>query len=118
MNIGVMNLGEFDIGNSTHYRVAVHVQAVHGREGELQDELHGCHASLAQTKREKEELGISLQERSLQLAGLQREAADKKRALDSECEKLSRERHKRQRIEEDNKVRVAEQHTADIAQAL
>lgn len=46
----------------------------------------------------------------MQLAGLQREAADKKRALDSECEKLSREKHKRQRIEEDNKVTVAEQH--------
>ena len=66
--------------------------------------MHSCGASLAQSKREKEELSISLQERSLQLAELQREAADKKRALDSECEKFSREKHKRQRIEEDNKV--------------
>ena len=87
----------------------LHVQAVHGREGELQDQLHSSNAILAQTKREKEELGISLQERSLQLADLQHEAADKKRALDSECEKLSREKHKRQRVEEDNKVRVTEQ---------
>ena len=94
------------------------MQAVHRQEVKLQDQLHSCNASLAQTKREKEELGISLQERSLQLADLQREAADKKRALDSECEKLSREKHKRQRIEEDNKVRVAGQHNADAAQAL
>lgn len=94
------------------------MQAVHRREGELQDQLHSCNANLAQAKREKEELGSNLQERSLQLAVLQREAADKKRALDSECEKLSRERHKRQRIEEDNKVRAAGQDTADIAQAL
>ena len=94
------------------------MQAVHRREGGLQDQLHSCNASLAQTKREKEEVGISLQERSLQLAHLQREAADKKRALDSECEKLSREKHKRQRIEEDNKVRAAGQHTAELPQAL
>ncbi|KAL3154390.1 hypothetical protein ABBQ32_013866 [Trebouxia sp. C0010 RCD-2024] len=82
----------------------VDLQAVHRRQGELQDQVHSCNATLAQTKREKEELAINLQERSLQLADLQREAADKKRALDSECEKLSREKHKRQRIEEDNKA--------------
>lgn len=92
----------------------VSLQGVERREGQLQDQLHTCNASLAQIKREKEEVGISLHERSLQLAELQRQAADKARALDSECEKLSRERHKRQRIEEDNKVRVAGQHTADI----
>ena len=94
----------------------LNVQAVHRREGELQDQMHSCNATLAQTKREKEELGFTLQERSSQLADLQREAADKKRALDSECDKLSREKHKRQRIEEDNKVRVAAVHTADLPQ--
>ena len=90
-------------------RVSVHVQALHRKQAEVQDQLHSCNATLAQTKRDKEELANHLQERSLQLAELQREAADKKRALDSECEKLSRERHKRQRIEEDNKVRIASQ---------
>ena len=80
------------------------LQACHSRESGLQDQLHSCNANLAQLKREKEEMSISLQERSLQLAGLHREAADKKRALDLECEKLSREKHKRQRVEEDNKV--------------
>lgn len=94
--------------------MSLHAQAVHRRQGELQDQVHSCNATLAQTKREKEELAIHLQERSLQLADLQREAADKKRALDSECEKLSREKHKRQRIEEDNKVGLAEQHSIDL----
>ena len=66
--------------------------------------MHNCNASLAHLKREKDEVSNSLKEKSSQLADLQREAADKKRALDTECEKLSREKHKRQRVEEDNKV--------------
>lgn len=72
----------------------------------MQDEVQTCNAKLAEARREKEDLGSRLQEKTLQLTDLQREAADKKRALDSECEKLSREKHKRQRIEEDNKVFV------------
>ena len=74
------------------------------RENHLQEQVHNGNASLAHLKREKDEVSNSLKEKSLQLADLQREAADKKRALDTECEKLSREKHKRQRVEEDNKV--------------
>ena len=55
-------------------------------------------------KRERDDLGNSVKAKSDQLADLQRESADKKRALDTECERLSREKHKRLRIEEDNKV--------------
>ena len=109
---------KFDIHSFPVHWWSLHVQGVQRREGQLQDQLHSCNASLAQIKREKEEVGISLHERSLQLAELQRQAADKARALDSECEKLSRERHKRQRIEEDNKVRPTGQHTADSPEPL
>ncbi len=66
--------------------------------------MHICNANLALAKREKDDVSNSLKEKSSQLADLQREAADKKRALDTECERLSREKHKRQRVEEDNKV--------------
>lgn len=38
------------------------------------------------------------------MAGVESDAADRKRSLDTEFEKASREKHKRQRIEEDNKV--------------
>ena len=74
------------------------------RECQVQEQLHNCNASLAHLRREKDDIINSSKEKSLQLAELQREAADKKRAFDTECEKLSREKHKRQRVEEDNKV--------------
>ena len=74
------------------------------RESQVQEQLHNCNASLSHLRREKDVISNSLKEKSLQLADLQREAADKKRAFDTECEKLSREKHKRQRVEEDNKV--------------
>lgn len=83
----------------------MNVQVCNQREGEVQENLHSCNASLAHMKREKEDISNSLREKCLQLADLQRESADKKRALDTECERLSREKHKRQRVEEDNKVR-------------
>ena len=71
----------------------------------MQEQLHSCNANLAHAKREKDDLTNSLKEKALQLAELQREAADKKRAYDTECERLSKEKHKRQRVEEDVKVR-------------
>ncbi|KAL0028332.1 hypothetical protein WJX77_000287 [Trebouxia sp. C0004] len=79
-------------------------QACSARESESQEQLHSCNANLAQVKRDKDDMSNSLKEKCLQLAELQRESADKKRALDAEFEKLSREKHKRQRIEEDNQA--------------
>ena len=85
------------------------MQACSARESEAQEQLHSCNANLAQVKRDKDDMSNSLKEKCTQLADLQRESADKKRALDAECEKLSREKHKRQRIEEDNQVSVVAQ---------
>ncbi|KAL0040814.1 hypothetical protein WJX79_006359 [Trebouxia sp. C0005] len=79
-------------------------QACSARESEAQEQLHSCNANLAQVKRDKDDMSNSLKEKCSQLADLQRESADKKRALDAECEKLSREKHKRQRIEEDKQA--------------
>jgi chromosome segregation ATPase len=85
------------------------VQACNARESEAQEQLHSCNANLAQVKRDKDDMSNSLKEKCSQLVELQRESADKKRALDAECEKLSREKHKRQRIEEDNQVSIVAQ---------
>ena len=86
------------------------MQACNARQSEVQENLHTCNASLAHMRRDKDDLGNSLKEKSNQLADLQRESADKKRALDTECERLSREKHKRLRIEEDNKVSTHSKH--------
>ncbi len=92
-----------------HIWLDMQLQACSARESEAQEQLHSCNANLAQVKRDKDDMSNSLKEKCLQLADLQRESADKKRALDAECEKLSREKHKRQRIEEDNQVSIVAQ---------
>ena len=94
------------------------MQACNARQSEVQEDLHKCNASLAHVKRDKDDLGNSLKEKSNQLADLQRESADKKRALDTECERLSREKHKRLRIEEDNKVRTHSKHSYRVSIVL
>lgn len=87
----------------------IQLQACSARESEAQEQLRSCNANLAQVKRDKDDMSNRLKEKCLQLADLQRESAHKKRALDAECEKLSREKHKRQRIEEDNQVSIIAQ---------
>jgi hypothetical protein len=71
----------------------------------LRERSHGLAAQLDSAAREAREATEALRSREAALEAAQRTAAERKRAADEEAERLARERVKRQRLEEDVKVR-------------
>jgi hypothetical protein len=72
----------------------------------LRERAHAMGMQLEAAAREAREAGEALRAREAALEAAQRAAGERKRAADEEAEALGRERIKRQRLEEDVKVRA------------